>query len=379
MVDALTQRLLARIHRQGPLPFSEFVDAALYDPDAGFYARAAGAGRRRDFLTSPELGPLFGAVVARALDHWWAGLDHPDPYVVVEAGAGRGTLARAVLDARPACAAALRYVLVERSAQLRDTQAALLPLELPAFVLGPVPAAGEDDIPAPATGTGPLVTSLSYLPAQPVTGVILANELLDNLGFLLLERGDGGWSEVRVGEESGLLREAQVPAASDLATEADRLAPRTPPGGRIPLQLEARTWLRDALAVVERGHLVVIDYADTTPSLGQRPWRDWLRTYRSHLPGGHPLDDPGQQDVTCEVALDQLARVRPPTSQTTQADFLRAHGLDELVDVGRATWRERAAIGDLEALKARSRVNEGAALTDPAGLGAFTVSEWTVT
>ena len=56
--------------------------------------------------------------------------------------------------------------------------------------------------------------------------------------------------------------------------------------------------------------------------------------------------------------------------------WLRAHGIDELVEEGRAIWRERAAIGDLEAMRARSRVTEADALLDPAGLGAFRVLEW---
>ena len=380
MADALTDQLLSRIHRQGPLSFAEFVDAALYDEQHGFYARAAGAGRGRDFLTSPEVGPLFGAVFARALDTWWQELDRPDPYVVIEAGAGRGALAKAVLDAAPACAAALRYVLVERSAQLRSLQGELLPLELPAFVLGPVVTSDDpDDERSHATGTGPLVTSLAELPAQPVTGVVFANELLDNLAFLLLERTADGWSEVRVGEEKGALAEVAVPASAELSAEADRLAADAPAGGRIPVQLEAREWLRAALAVVEMGRVVIVDYADTTASLSRRPWKNWLRTYRGHLPGGHPLDGPGSQDITCEVALDQLGRVGVAEATMTQAEFLRAHGLDGLVAEARATWQERAAIGDLEALKARSRVNEAEAITDEGGLGGFTVSVWRVT
>ena len=63
---------------------------------------------------------------------------------------------------------------------------------------------------------------------------------------------------------------------------------------------------------------------------------------------------------------------------TGQGEFLRAHGLDELADAARAAWQERAHIGDLEALKQRSRVTESRALTDPAGLGAFKVLEWIV-
>src|SRR3954465_4393107 len=103
-------RLVERIARHGPLPYEVFVDAALYDPAGGFYATGGAAGRRGAFLTAPEVGPLFGAVLARALDAWWRELGRPDPYVVVDAGAGPGTLARSVLRAGPACATALRYV-----------------------------------------------------------------------------------------------------------------------------------------------------------------------------------------------------------------------------------------------------------------------------
>jgi SAM-dependent MidA family methyltransferase len=316
-------------------------------------------------------------VVARALDTWWAELGSPDPFVVVEAGAGRGTLARAVLDAAPACAPALRYVLVERSEALREEQAALLPLEPPHWALGPVAAAAddEDDV-APLPDSGPIVTSLAELPAPRVTGVVLANELLDNLPPLLLERSGARWSEVRVGEEDGRFTEVLVSAAAELAEEADRLIPDPPDGARIPLQHAACRWLRTALSLPERGRVVVIDYADATPSLARRPWTEWLRTYRAHARGGLPLEDPGSQDVTCEVAVDQLARVRPPDLDRSQAEFLRAHGIDALADEARGRWQERAHIGDLEAVRWRSRASEADALADPAGLGAFRVLEW---
>ena len=120
--------------RLGPLPYDDVIELALYHPEHGFYSRGGGAGRGTDFLTSPEVGPLFGAVVARALDAWWADLGHPDPYVVVEAGAGGGTLARDVLAADPDCSPALRYVLVERSQRLQEHQEAKLPME-PAWQL----------------------------------------------------------------------------------------------------------------------------------------------------------------------------------------------------------------------------------------------------
>ncbi len=312
------------------------MERALYEPGLGFYETGGGAGRAGDFLTSPEVGPLFGAVLARALDGWWRELGEPEPFTVVEAGAGRGALARGVLAAGPACGAALRYVAVERSSTLRA--------QLPA-------------------GVGPAAD----LPAEPFVGVVLANELLDNLPFGLLERQAGGWAEVRVTES---LTETLVPV--DDPPEG-RLAPGAEVGARIPVQRVARAWVDRARALVTAGRVVAIDYADTTPSMAGRPWTDWARTYRGHGRGTHPLADLGAQDVTCELAVDQLPA---PASDRSQADFLRAHGIDELVAEARDAWLARAHIGDLQALKSRSRVGEGAALTDSAGLGAFRVLEW---
>ncbi|HEX2024668.1 MAG TPA: SAM-dependent methyltransferase, partial [Acidimicrobiales bacterium] len=186
---------------------------------------------------------------------------------------------------------------------------------------------------------------------------------------------NGGWAEVRVGQDLG---EVLVPAAPALAAEADSLAPDAPDKARIPLQRGAGAWLRAALGCLQRGRVVVVDYADTTPSMARRPWTEWVRTYRAHSRGGHPLADLGRQDVTCEVAVDQLARVRPPVADRPQAEFLAAYGLDALVDAARQAWEAGAARGDLAALAARSRVTEAAALTDPAGLGAFRVLEWRV-
>lgn len=358
------------------------MELALYGPGGFFVSDGRGAGRRADFLTSPEVGPLFGAVVARALDAEWYRLGRPDPFVLIEVGAGRGALARAVLGAGPACSVALRYVCVERSARLRSGIEVLLPVEPAATVLGLVaPGAGagvddgDDDV--VVAGRGPSVTVLDDVPAMAMTGMVLANELLDNLPFRLLERGDRGWLEVFVGSGDGDdFVEVLVEAPAETAAIADRLAPRAPIGARIPVQAVAGEWLAGALSVLAAGRLVVIDYADTTASLAARPWSDWLRTYRGQGRGGAPLDDPGAQDLTCEVALDQLARVRVPDADRSQAEWLAAHGIEELVAAARATWHERAGVGDLAAVAARSRVGEADALCDPTGLGGFRVLEW---
>lgn len=362
-----------RITREGPVRFDVAMELMLYGDD-GFFTAGGGAGRRGDFITSPEIGPLFGAVVARALDAEWRRLGEPDPFVVVEAGAGRGALALAVLAAAPACAAALRYVAVERSPVLRDRAMGALPAEVPANLLGRLADGDDDEDAETPPSLGPIVAVLDDLPLLPVTGVVLANELLDNVPVRLLERVADGWAEVFASFEGELL----VGAPDDLAAEAGRLAPGARTGARIPIQHDAQRWLRRALDLLDAGLVIAVDYADTTPAMAARPWREWLRTYRGHERGAHPLEARGEQDITCEVAVDQLARVRPPSADRSQAEWLRAHGIDDLVAAARRVWDERAAIGDLEAMKARSRVGEASALLDPTGLGAFRVLEWQV-
>jgi len=360
----LADVLRARIARHGPLRFDEVMEAALYDPEWGFYATGGHAGRRGDFITSVEVGPLFGAVVARALDTWWLQLGSPRPYVVVDAGAGVGTLARGVLAAAPECAAALRYVLVERSATLRAEHDRGLPVVLPVHAFAAAHEPDDDDEqPARLLPDGPLVVSLETVPP---TGahVVLANELLDNLPVRLLERTGDGWSEIGIDEE---FEEVRLPTTVTPTVEAA-------PGSRVAWQEGAAGWLREALELAPR--VVVFDYMTTTAHMATRPWTEWLRTYRGHERGGSPLTDLGEQDITCEVALDQLAAVLPPSEVRDQRSFLTAHGVDALVDAGRLAWEQGAARGGLEALRGRSRIREAEALTDLDGLGAFTVAEW---
>jgi SAM-dependent MidA family methyltransferase len=344
-LSPLDERVAARIRAEGPLSFAAVMGAALYGPDHGFYRTGGAAGRRRgDFITSPEVGPLFGAVVARALDDCWRDLGEPDPFTVVEAGAGVGTLAVTIRAARPACAAVLRYVLVEQSPGLRARHGDHLP---------------------PEEG----FTSAGELPEEPVSGVVLANELLDNLPIRLLEHRDGTWLEVHVDvDRGGALIEVLQPPADDAGTRAAALAPDARDGARIPLADAAVEWVARARNLVARGSLLLIDYGDTTAALAARSATDWLRTYRAHERGGHPLEALGTQDVTAEVPIDQF----PGFVATRQADWLRAHGIDGLVEEGRRIWHERT-VTDLAAIRARSRVHEAEALLDPAGLGAFWV------
>ncbi len=381
----LDEEVAARIRRRGPIGFAELMEVALYDPMHGFYASGGAAGRQGDFLTSPEVGPLFGAVIANALDAWWDDAGRPDPFVVVEAAAGSGMLARTVLAAAPSCASALTYVLVERSDHLRARHGEHLSLVPPQLALPPEPDRDEVEgsLRSPGAGSGPRVVSASSLPAPGGADVVLANELLDNLPVALLEATDDAtdrrWTEVCValGADQTELVELLVPASPSQSATAQRLVPDAPAGARIPLAGSATGWVRQALDTLRGGRLVVFDYGDDTASLARRPMSDWLRTYRGHERGADPLVAIGSQDITCEVATDQLALVAPFERNDSQAAFLTRHGIDDLVEQGRRVWRERAHIGDLEAVRARSRVREAEALLDPDGLGSFRVVEWT--
>lgn len=321
----------------GSISFREFMSRALYG-EGGFYMSQGTAGRRGDFITSPEVGPLFGAVLARALDAWWRELGSPSNFTVVEVGAGPGTLARTLRDAAPECGAVWRYIAVEVS----ETQRAKHP---------------------------EWVESRATMPTEKITGIILANELLDNLAFDLCVY-DKEWREAWIAADGErfveVLRPLQKPSPFLPATATH--------GARAPLQNTAQEWLREALALLERGRVVVFDYCTPiTAVAAAQPWREWLRTYVGHERGAHYLANVGHQDITVQVMIDQLAAVKAPESVRTQSQFLQLWGIDELVEEGRLAWERAAARPDLHAMKMRSRVSEAAALLDPQGLGAFTV------
>ncbi|MEC7292575.1 MAG: hypothetical protein VXV73_03655, partial [Actinomycetota bacterium] len=101
-------------------------------------------------------------------------------------------------------------------------------------------------------------------------------------------------------------------------------------------------------------------------------------TYQQHEVATHPLKDIGQSDITSDVDISQLARVVPPTSIRTQAQWLRDLGLESLVEKSKQQWKMHAHNPDLTALEARSAIGESEALTDLTGLGSFKVLEWSV-
>ena len=255
----------------GAIPFSAFMDLALYGPH-GFYAERM-AGRRGDFITSPEVGPLFGAVLGRYLDAVWDRLDRPDAFTVVEAGAGPGTLARSCSPLGRVCAAALRYVAVEVSAAQRARH-----------------PAGVESRGRHARGAD--------------RGVVLANELLDNLPFRLavhdgdLARGvrdDGARRVVRRGA-LGAVRPACPRAA----------APRRPTGRRAPLQDAAADWVLAARSHVRRG-AVLVDRLHPGPHRRRSP----------RCRGGRGCARTATTSVASTTSPTRARRTSPSTSPST--------------------------------------------------------------
>jgi len=325
----------------GAIPFSEFMRLALYGK-GGFYTTGGRAGRRGgDFITSPEVGPLFGTVIARTLDAWWKELGSPSRFDVVECGAGPGTLARSILAAQPECANAMHYVAVEISA----SQRALHPQG---------------------------VESRETMPDGPITGVILANELLDNLPFRLFVF-DGSWMEAFVSQASSG-QFVEVLRTPDVIPSC---LPQTAPlGSRAPIQDAAASWVRDSLKKIDHGRLLLFDYCSTsTADIALTPWREWLRTYRDQGRGNHYLAEPGSQDITAQVMLDQL-----PTGfiSSSQADFLKQWDIDELVREGTDYWQSMKHAPDVAAMKMRSRSTESSILIENFRTGGYTGLMWIV-
>ena len=324
----------------GAISFEQYMGLALYG-EGGFYQDGGKAGRRGDFITSPEVGPLFAAVIARYLDDCWNELGCPSTFDVVEVGAGPGTLARGIFDAQPKCMSALKYVAVEIS----EAQRALHP---------------------------DFVESAEQFPDRTIQGVVLANELLDNLPFKLFVY-DSKWMEAFVGL-GGDGKFVEVLRNVDNIPEV--LPPTAPLGSRAPIQTAASQWLLNVSQKLSSGRVLVFDYcSESTSEIAFTPWREWLRTYKGHERGVHYLLEPGTQDITTQVMIDQLMEVVPGLSVTQQSEWLRRWGIGELVSEGNEYWEDHKTTPDIAAIKMRSRTNEVNILSDVAGLGAFLVLE----
>ena len=354
------EAIRAEIAVHGPIPFARFMALAVGRPEGGYYtgprARATRAG---DFLTAPELHPIFGAALARQLDEAWVRLERPNRFTLVEYGAGSGTLALAILaglreDGSP-LADALVYAPIElnphRVAELTERSA----------------AAGLSVVASP--GSPPVSPS--------VTGAVIGNEFLDALPVHIVEVRGGRLLEVHVDVATdGALAELLLPpSTAAIAARLDALAAdgvTLAEGQRAELCLALDGWVAEVAAVLEAGIVMVIDYGAAAQELyGPHRRAGTLMTYRGHVAdatAGAPYRDVGERDLTAHVDTTTLARLLGQAGfavlgDTTQAELLAGCGLEDLLE------RERGRAPDLAAaLLLRSAVMR---LLDPRHLGGF--------
>ncbi len=341
----VSEALRARIAAAGPIPFERFMEISLYG-DGGFFAsgplRSAATG---DFLTSPEVSPWFGRAIGRFLAQRLASLAEPD---VVEVGGGSGSLLANLL---PELDAADVWA-VEASPVARRSLADLV-------------AAHQ------------IVADLEQLPV-PVTGAVVANELVDNLPVALAVRRGTGWREHWVdtaGEGFGFV---EVAARNEVTDWAEQFGGRVPDGGIVEVQLAATRWLEQVLRSLAQGVVIIIDYGGTVEELEPRRQQGTLRTYRGHHLGPDPLLEPGTTDITVDVNFTALlaaaaARGLAPVL-ARQDDFLTEWGLRDEISAMRRRELELARAGQtMEQLAVKNDRIAAETLLHPRGLGDFRV------
>jgi SAM-dependent MidA family methyltransferase len=350
---ALAGRIRDEIRHDGQMPFARFMDLALYDPDGGYY-RAADArpGRAGDFLTAPELHPIFGEMLARAIEQVWERLGRTDPFVVREHGAGEGALAAAILGAVAGTpfGAALRYQAVEidpgRSARLGERLA----------------AAGLEDRLQPAGD-------------RPFDGVVLANEVLDALPVHRVRRRGDRLRELAVAMGPGdALVEVEIePTTPALGARLEQQGIELVDGQTAEICLALDDWIAGAAAPLRRGVLLLVDYGAPAAELYDPVRRrdGTLRAYVRHQVHDDPYRHIGRQDLTAHVDVTAVERAAHAAGLstigvTTQAEALMGLGIEgrlQAIQVDPATTFEDYTL-------VRSALMR---LLDPAAMGRFRV------
>jgi SAM-dependent MidA family methyltransferase len=281
------------IRERGPVTVAAFMDLALYDPEHGYYARAAQrSGRAGDFFTSVDVGSLFGELVEVQLAEIFRIADFGLRFDLVEAGAGNGRLSADILRAAKRCDPpfyeSIHLHLVEASAAARAAQASTL-----------------GDVADRLTSSGPALP-------DSFEGVLIANELLDALPVHQVVMREDGLREVFViATEDGRLTTVEgEPSTPGLAEYLTRLGVALEPGWRVEINLRAVDWIRDAARRLRRGFIILIDYGHDARELYSPTHATGTLTtfvkHRSAGPEGSPdtpawLQQPGDQDLTAHV------------------------------------------------------------------------------
>jgi SAM-dependent MidA family methyltransferase len=347
---ALFDLLADRIRASGPISFAEFYETALYHQRHGYYFTSDPT---RDFQSSPNVHPVFGAAIARRLATFWRELGSPPRFDVFEAGASTGRLAADVLrylrTAEPQLYNATHYVIQDVALTTESTDDRLLDLGI-------------------APGKVEVAASLPVTPQ--IGGCILSNELLDALPFHRVRRREGELYELLVGFEDGAFIDVEAPPRPDITAHFEALGVWPGDGCDAEVNLVTPAWIARAASALRRGYVLTLDYGYEANDL-YAPWRKrgTLLTFYRHTSGDDPYARVGRQDITASVDFTSVMRAGEAaglttTEFTTQSEFLAALGVGEAL-------AQPPAGDQLEAYTAlRRAVME---LTDPAGLGRIRV------
>jgi len=317
----LVDKLVARIKRDGPLSFAGFMEAALYDPDFGYYMTPGlRIGREGDYYTSLDVHPVFAELVGRQVAQAAESMGSGD-FTVVEMGAGKGLLARHLLDSyrreNPAFLSRIRYTLIERS---------------------PVMIAAQQKHLRPLLDENARITwapDLNAFAAGSVRGVFLSNELVDAFPVHRVVMRPLGLREIYVGWDGSRFLEIEAPPfSSALEAYFERIGIVLEVGQRAEVNLPALGWIRQVGAALRRGLVLTIDYGHPAADLyaASRKTGTLLCYYR-HRVSETPYLRIGLQDITAHVDFTSLALAGrdaglEETGFTNQLHFLMGLGIE---------------------------------------------------
>jgi SAM-dependent MidA family methyltransferase len=318
--NPLRDRIVEVIRRDGPIPFSRYMQMCLYEPELGYYARKREQfGKAGDFYTSSDVHAVFGRLLCRQFEEMWRVLGSTKQIDIIELGPGRGLFALDVLDWAekkfPDFAAALHYRLVETSEWLRDKQRERLAKHI-------------------TSGHASIHESIDE--SEPKLGhvvIVFANEFFDALPVEILT--DAGEIHVALDENNSFV-ESVVPARPELLEYVDRYSVRPEPGERVEVNLSALDCLCKVSRLFDdrRGFAVFVDYGYTRAEQQAGRHRDTLLTYRKHQVGGDPYQAPGEQDITAHVNFTALQEV----AEENQMDSIALIKQSQLlIGIGEAT------------------------------------------
>lgn len=373
----LFQRIANRISEapQQRITFAEFMELALYDPEQGYYAtNQVQIGVAGDFFTSPHLCPDFGELLAEQFLDMWRVMGQPEPFTLVEMGAGQGLVAADVLkylatrkqsaqaaDDYAAFWAALRYIIVEKAEGLIAAQQRLLqPFQ---FSPDKVQWMGFEQL--PETGIVGCFFSNELVDALPVHQFVVQDGALQEV-FVTVDGESRAFTEVMTSPSTNRLAEYLVEQDIDIGTGYED-------GYRSEINLAALDWLETVAQTLDRGYVLTIDYGYLAPHYySPQRQQGTLQCFRRHGAHQDPYAYLGHQDITAHVnftALEKqgLAFGLTSVGYTQQGLFLMALGLGDRLVANNNT----SDITQLnEVIRRRETLQS---LINPLGLGGFQV------